>query len=174
MGGDPGSFNSPVADEVQGFCTVFLEMLDALGDVAEPQTAQQCDDRIPECRQSLWCRTTAHPTRILLKCYVPNAVKTVLDSPVSARQGQELLRAAPFSRQAGDRIDGLLAVPRPRDPLAANATDLSQPRPVQIPSKAFGTLQASYLNTTVTAVAFLGMVNLTLPRALFRGGKWAA
>ena len=80
---------------------------EGLGDVGDAGQAEQADGQVPQGGHDLWAVAGAGLAEVFAECHVANPVQAVLDAPVSAEPGRELVRAGLVGGQVGDGVDGL-------------------------------------------------------------------
>jgi len=85
-----GSFNSPVADELDGLRPELGKVFHRFDSVEESQAPRQGDGGVAQRRKELDAGRGTHPTGVLSKGAVPNPVQLVLNAPVVATKAKQL------------------------------------------------------------------------------------
>jgi len=106
------------------FCEVF-ERLDGLS----PQASCDGQGSVPEGCEHLRRGSGTGSALVLAAAHVAHVVQAVLDAPMVARQGQQLVGACFCGGQAGDGVGRLGAFHAAHAAAAGDTADLRQPGP---------------------------------------------
>jgi hypothetical protein len=174
LGEYSGSFGSPPSNRFDCRQPMLGEMFETLNDFVS-EASYQGQRGIPD-RCQYFGRVTGMSTGLVfLAADITNVMKTVFDTPVRARQSQQLFSTRPLRGETGDRVDCLDGFLATYDALARNAADLRHagPERVQIFSQRRSRLQPSGLDPAVALLNRFGRLEVSRRGPCRRGGKRA-
>ena len=169
---ETGSFGSVFSDGIDSGLSVFGEVLEAF-DWPEAEASKECQRGVAQGGERLRGMSGMGACLILAAGHVADVMQAVLDAPMRARQGEQLCRSGPISRQAGDGVDRLGAWRAAQDALSADAADLCQAWPGrrQMRGQRGGGLQSSCLDPAMVFADRLGVPEVRRWRPCRTGGK---
>jgi hypothetical protein len=147
------------------------------GDIGEAQKARERDGEVAQRGHHGWAVAGADAGVVLGEGDIADIVGAVLDPPLAAVQGEELVRISLCRSQAGDGKDGLLALLAGlqfRD-LALDAADLRDMGEVGVVVEGRAGEQTSVLQAAVAFIEGLGAQGGNAPESM-PGGRhrgWA-
>ena len=153
---------------------MFGEMFESLNDFVS-EAPYQRQRGIPDRCQN-FRRVTGMSTGLVFPAAdITNGMKTVFDTPVRARQSQQLFSTRPLRGETGDRVDCLDGFLAAYDALARNAADLRHagPERVQILSQRRSCLQPPGFDPAVAFLNRFGRLEVSRCGPYRRGGKRA-
>ena len=135
-----------------------------------PYEGQRC---IAARGEHLRCVTRVGACLILATTHIAHVMEAILDTPVRARQGEQLFRICPIHGQAGNGMDGFDGFLATYDAFTRDAADLCHagPERAQMPGQSRGHFQLVALDPAVAFLDRFAPPEVRRRRPCRRGGK---
>lgn len=141
------------------------------GEVWGSPQVQQGDGQVAQAGQKLRRLAALDLTGIFAKRIVPHPMQAVFNVPMVAPQVQKYFGIGTGWRKTGDGVGRFPRLDTLDKAGAFELADLACARPVEITGKPIRAENMARLDPVAVGIEGLVFANLSLPRALFRGGK---